>query len=346
MREMSTGGGAWWTGGTRSACPCGAAADTFPRVRTLLGRVLAGAVVLVVGLGPCGRVGAATDPVRVVSMPGPGYGYCVAYSELRATVDERDEREWIVRIVAPGPLCSRFPLTALVYDAPAGAAGDQTLLHRERVVVGSGTTEIRFARGCRPRQFDVVAGEQAPERLIRWVNDHSPLLPTVLGSVTAGVDAPVATQLAARGCPDRPAPTSTTTLPAPATSTIPIGRPGGGGGSAPAEVPRVLPTTTVRVPAAVPTTAGTGSTTTTTTTGPVATADPAPPDSTAVSPLTDPTPGTTPVAPAIRAAGQVSSAVQPATSLTILLVMAVVALLVLRPIFGAWSVSRPAQAAT
>jgi hypothetical protein len=91
------------------------------------------------------------------------------------TIDRQDS--FTLRIVAATEPCTPLAAVAAAYRMPDGfAAWPQTLAERRDVVIdAAGTTDVRFAKGCVPLQFDVVTGA-TPATIAPWAQWHGPLL--------------------------------------------------------------------------------------------------------------------------------------------------------------------------
>jgi hypothetical protein len=125
------------------------------------------------------------------------------------TIDRQDS--FTLRIVAATEPCSPLAAVAAAYRMPDGfAAWPQTLAERRDLLIdAAGVTEVRFAKGCVPLQFDVVTGA-TPDTIAPWAQWHGPLL----------FPGDVRTARQHRPSANCGAPTTTTTV-APSTTATP-----------------------------------------------------------------------------------------------------------------------------
>lgn len=121
--------------------------------------------------------------------------------------DTDDYFELVVK--AQNPPCDPIDVNAAIYRMPGnGVAWPQTLVEVVPFRISkAGTTTVRFAKGCDPVQFDVIAGE-TPTEIAPWGTWHGPLL--------FPFDTDTSYQYWGRDCDG----TTTTTEPAETTTTL------------------------------------------------------------------------------------------------------------------------------
>lgn len=193
------------------------------------GATVAGVVLAGSALGAAGAAAGSDTIIRVAQVPATvELGPCSPGSTGLSYETIDTATSFTLRISSVRPPCAPITAVAAVYRMPDGAmAWPQRLVERREIVIDrAGTTDVRFAKGCEPLQFDVVRGA-TPEEIAPWAAWHGPLLfpgdtNTAL-QYRPGVDCagPTST-VAPTTAPSTTAPPSTTPGP---TTTSPIAAP-------------------------------------------------------------------------------------------------------------------------
>lgn len=218
--------------------------SSVARAALAAGLVLMG---LAVATAPAGAEEGAEEggpsAVTITQTPSGATTPCVPPPLGLTYTTENTPESFTLRIVAASPPCSPFEAKAVVYAMPTnGEQWPQTLSEAVPFTISeAGVTEVVFAKGCEPVQFDVLTG--ATPAVISPLGEwHGPLL----------FPFDTATSLQWFGSPDCVPTTSTTTTSTPqviGSTTIPV--------VSSTTPPEVAAETTVPTAAPAPAVAGT-----------------------------------------------------------------------------------------
>ena len=150
-------------------------------VRWGTGRAILAAALVLAGVAvmfsPAGAAEGDASAITITQTPSGAGGPCVPPPlGLTYTTDNTAE-VFTLRITAASPPCSPIEAKAVVYAMPGnGEQWPQTLSEVVPFTISeAGVTEVVFAKGCNPVQFDVLTGE-TPEQISPLGAWHGPLL--------------------------------------------------------------------------------------------------------------------------------------------------------------------------
>jgi LPXTG-motif cell wall-anchored protein len=150
-------------------------------VRWGAGRAILAAALVLAGVAvmfsPAGAAEGDASAITITQTPSGAGGPCVPPPlGLTYTTDNTAE-VFTLRITAASPPCSPIEAKAVVYAMPGnGEQWPQTLSEVVPFTISeAGVTEVVFAKGCNPVQFDVLTGE-TPEQISPLGAWHGPLL--------------------------------------------------------------------------------------------------------------------------------------------------------------------------
>jgi LPXTG-motif cell wall-anchored protein len=154
------------------------------RIRSATWRAAAAAALVLVGvaatIAPAGAdepVAAAESAITITQTPSGAGGVCTPAPLGLTYTTANDAETFTLRIVAASPPCTPIEAKAVVYAMPGnGELWPQTLSEVVPFTISeAGVTEVVFAKGCGPVQFDVLTGETPTviSPLGAW---HGPLL--------------------------------------------------------------------------------------------------------------------------------------------------------------------------
>lgn len=151
-------------------------------VRSSAVRAFAAAALVVTGLAvmlaPAGAAeGDAESAITITQTPSDGGGACVPAPLGLTYTTANDATTFTLRITAASAPCTPIDAKAVVYAMPGnGEMWPQTLSEVAPFTISeAGVTEIVFAKGCNPVQFDVLTGD-TPQEISPLGAWHGPLL--------------------------------------------------------------------------------------------------------------------------------------------------------------------------
>ena len=154
------------------------------RIRSATGRAAAAAALILVGVAatfaPAGAdegVAAVESAITITQTPSGAGGLCTPPPLGLTYTTANDPETFTLRIIAASAPCTPIEAKAVVYAMPGnGELWPQTLSEAVPFTISeAGVTEIVFAKGCGPVQFDVLTGDTPTviSPLGAW---HGPLL--------------------------------------------------------------------------------------------------------------------------------------------------------------------------
>ena len=130
-----------------------------------VGMFLSVATLAVIGAFLVPTVSADTSAITITQTPAENQNAaCLPGLLALSNTHSADATSFKLIVTASAPLCEPVQATAVVYAMPGnGVAWPQTLVETKPFTISqAGVTEITFAKGCDPVQFDVITGATPP----------------------------------------------------------------------------------------------------------------------------------------------------------------------------------------